>query len=79
MQPDHIKDKEDALFDALLRAKPFLDENAALLTGADLTAARKRLDDVIASFSANAADQNVGERGAKGETAKQQQLGLRLV
>jgi hypothetical protein len=73
-----MKDKEDAVFDALIRAKPFLDENAALFTGADLTAARKRLDDVIASFSANAVDQNVGIRGAKGETAKQQQLRLKL-
>jgi hypothetical protein len=50
----------------------------ALLTGVDLTAARKRLDDVLTSFTDHALDQDVGMRGAKGETTKQRQLRLTL-
>lgn len=73
-----MKYQENAVLDALLRAQPFLDENAASLTGVDLTAARKRLDDVVVTFTAHAFDQDVGSRGAKGETAKQRQLRLEL-
>jgi hypothetical protein len=73
-----MKYQENAVLDALLRAQPFLDENAASLTGVDLTAARKRLDDVVVTFTAHAFHQDVGSRGAKGETAKQRQLRLEL-
>lgn len=73
-----MKVRDDAVLDALQRAQPFLDENATALTSVDFTAARKRLDDVEASFSAHALDQDVGERVAKGETAKQLQLRMKL-
>src|SRR5204862_6657855 len=53
-------------------------ENAALLTGADLAAGRRRLDEVVATFTGHALDQDVGDRGAKGETAKQRQLRVKL-
>ena len=60
---------------ALLRAQRFFEEYATQLTGGvDLTAARKRLDDIVASFSTHAFDQSVNDRGAKGETLKQRQL-----
>ena len=73
-----MKNTENAVLDALRRAQPFLDENAAALTGVDFAPARKRLDDVVTSFTAHAFDQDVGNRGAKGETAKQRQLRLKL-
>ena len=57
----------------------FLDEYAAVLAAiVDLTAARKRLDAVVASFTDHAYNQDAGSRGAKGETAKQRQLRLTL-
>src|SRR5690349_5691245 len=65
---------QNALFDTLQRAEPFLDENAEHLAGVDFTAARKRLSEVLTSFSTHALDQDIGDRGAKGETAKQRQL-----
>ena len=74
-----MKDRQNAVLDALQRAQPFLDENAALLTGVvDLTGARHRLDAVVASFTAHALDQDVGARVAMGETAKQRQLRVQL-
>lgn len=73
-----MRHTEDAVLEALQRAGPFLDENAALLTGVDLTAARQRLDAVVASFTTHAVDQDVGVRGSKGETAKQHQLRVKL-
>jgi hypothetical protein len=73
-----VRDKQNAVLDALQRTQRFLDENSALLTGVDLTAARKRLDDVVTSFSGHAFDQDVGGRVAKGETAKQHALRLKL-
>ena len=62
-----MKDRQNAVLDALQRAQRFLEENAALLTGVDLTAARQRLDLVATSFTTHALDQDVGTRGAKGE------------
>ena len=73
-----MRDRTNAVLDALQRAKPFLDQNATLLTDVDFTAARKRLDDVVTSFTTHAFDQDVGDRGAKGETAKQGQLRTKL-
>lgn len=70
--------RQDAVSDALLRTQSFLDENADQLTGVDLTAARKRLDEVAANLSSHAFNQDVGSRGAKGETAKQRQLRIKL-
>ena len=49
-----------------------------MLSGVDFTAARKRLDEVLTSFSGHALDQDVGDRGAKGETARQRQLRFKL-
>jgi len=69
---------QDAVSDALTRSQGFLDENAAQLTRVDFTAARKRLDEVAADLSSHALDQHVGSRTAKGETAKQQQLRVKL-
>jgi hypothetical protein len=64
---------------ALKRVQLFLDEYAAVLAAiVDLTAARKRLDAVVASFTGHAYDQDASDRGAKGETAKQRQLRMKL-
>ncbi len=65
---------QDALSNALSGAQGFLDENEAQLAGVDFTAARKRLDEVAASLSSHAFDQDVGDRGALAETAKQRQF-----
>jgi len=73
-----MRDKQNAVLDALQRAQRFLDENGALLAVVDFTAARKRLDDVVNSFSGHALDQDVGDRGARGETARQRQLRFKL-
>jgi hypothetical protein len=73
-----MRKRQNAVLEALLRALQFLIENAALLTGVDFSAARQRLDAVIASFTTHAFDQDVGVRGAKGETAKQRQLRVKL-
>ena len=73
-----MKDRQNAVLDALQRTQRFLDENAAFLNGVDFSAARKRLDDVATSFSSHALDQNVGERQSIGETNKQRQLRLKL-
>jgi hypothetical protein len=70
---------QNAVLAALKRVQLFLDDNAALLAAiVDLTAARKRLDAVVASFTDHAYNQDAGSRGAKGETAKQRQLRLTL-
>jgi hypothetical protein len=66
------------VLDALQRAQGFLDENGTVLTGLDLTTARNRLDDVVASFTTHALNQDVGARGAKGETEKQRQLRITI-
>jgi hypothetical protein len=74
-----MKSVENAVLGALVRAKHFFDENGVALTGVvDLEAARKRLDDVTTTFTAHALEQDAGSRGAKGETAKQQQLRVKL-
>jgi hypothetical protein len=73
-----MRERQNAVFDALKRAQPFLDENEAQLTGVDLAPARHRLDEVVSSFTAHAFDQDVGERGAQGETAKQRKLRVEL-
>ena len=71
--------RQNAVLEALKRALGFLEEYFALLTGLiDLAGARRRLEQVIESFTAHALDQDVGDRTAKGETAKQRQLRLNL-
>lgn len=65
---------QNAVLSALLRAQAFLLEYLARFAGVDVTAVRKRLDDVIASFSAHAVDQSANDRDTRGESAKQQQL-----
>src|SRR5438270_11500302 len=70
---------QNAVLAALKRVQLFLDQYAAILANlVDLTAARKRLDDVVASFADHAYNQDTGDRGAKGETAKQRQLRVKL-
>jgi hypothetical protein len=70
---------QNAVLAALKRVQLFLDDNAAILAAiVDLTAARKRLDAVVASFTDHAYDQDASDRGAKGETAKQRQLRVKL-
>jgi len=70
---------QNAVLAALKRVQLFLDDNAAVLAAiVDLTAARKRLDAVAASFTGHAYDQDASTRIAKGETAKQRQLRLQL-
>ena len=70
--------QQNAVFDALQRAQRYFDENGVLFTIVDLAAARKRLDDVVTSFTTHAFDQDAGSRSAKGETAKQHQLRVKL-
>lgn len=70
--------RQNAVFDALQRAQRFFDENGVLFAAVDLATARKRLDDVVASVTTHAFEQDVGSRGAKGETAKQRQLRVKL-
>ena len=69
---------QSAVLGALLRAQPFLTDNADALTSVDLTTVRKRLDDIVTSFTTHAVDQDSNDRDAKGETAKQQQLRITL-
>ena len=58
---------QNAEFNAVERSQGFLDDNAAALSGVDLTAARKRLDEVVNTFSSHAFDQDTGERARKGK------------
>ena len=70
---------QNAVFAALKRVQLFLDQYAAVLAAlVDLIPARKRLDDVVASFADHAYNQDANDRGAKGETAKQRHLRLTL-
>jgi hypothetical protein len=74
-----MRSRQNAVQAALLRADRFTTENAAQLTSAvDLTVARRRLEDVITSFSTHAVDQDANNRSAKGETEKQHQLRIKL-
>ena len=70
--------RQDAAIGAARSARRFCTDNAAALTSVDLTAACKRLDDVITSFTTHAYDQDAHNRSAKGETEKQRQLRLKL-
>jgi hypothetical protein len=70
--------RQNAVFDALRRAQRFFDDNGVLFAAVDLAVARHRLDDVVASVTTHAFEQDVGSRGAKGETAKQRQLRVKL-
>lgn len=74
-----MKTTANAVFSAAQRAQGFLDENVTALTGpVDLSTARKRLDDIVASFTTHAVDQSANDRDTQGETAKQQQLRVQL-
>ena len=70
--------RQDAMLAAALRVQRFCTDNEASLTSVDLTQARKRLDDVITSFTAHAYDQDAQNRSAQGETEKQRQIRLTL-
>jgi hypothetical protein len=70
---------QNAVLEALRRVQRFFEEYAAVLTGLiDLTVARKRLDDVVSSFTDHAFDQDANDRGAKGETARQRDVRIKL-
>jgi len=70
---------QNAVLAALLRAKRFVADNLTqFLSAVDLTVVLKRLDDVIASFTTHAIDQDGNSRSAKGETEKQRQLRVTL-
>jgi hypothetical protein len=74
-----MRTRENNVLSALQRADHFIEENASELTSAvDLTGARKRLDDIVASFTTHAVEQNVTDRDVKGESAKQRQLRVTL-
>ena len=74
-----MRSSQDAILAALLRAQRFLTENLGQLASVvDLTIARRRLDDLIASFTTHAVDQDGYNRSSKGETEKQRQLRLTL-
>jgi len=74
-----VKAIQNAVLSALQRALRFFEENLGALTGTvDFTAVRKRLDDVIASFTTHAVEQNATDRETKGECAKQRQLRVQL-
>ena len=70
--------RQDAILAAARSARRFLADNQAALASVDLTAACKRLDDVITSFTTHAYEQDLNHRSAKGETEKQRQLRLTL-
>jgi hypothetical protein len=70
--------RQDAILGAARSARRFATANEAALTSVDLTAALKRLDEVITSFTTHAYDQDSHNRSAKGETEKQRQLRLKL-
>jgi hypothetical protein len=70
--------QQNAVLSAAKRAQGFLDENVAALAGLDFTTARKRLADIVASFTTHAVAQDANDRDTQGETAKQQQLRLQL-
>ena len=70
-----MRARQNGVLAALQRAKRFIDENFTQLSSVvDLTGARKRLDDTVESFATHAFEQSANDRGAKGETLKQQQL-----
>lgn len=74
-----MKFLQNAVLAALKRVQLFIDAYAAVLAALlDLTAARKCLDAVVASFNDHAYNQDATDRGVKGETAKQYQLRVRL-
>jgi hypothetical protein len=71
--------RTNAVFGALQRSQGFFDENGIAITSTvDLAAARKRLDDIVASFTTHAVDQDVNDRATRGESAKQRQLRVQL-
>jgi len=68
---DIMQDQENEVFDALQRTGTFLDESAEALSGADFTAARKRLDEVVTNFSTDALEQDINTCCATGETPQE--------
>ena len=71
--------RQNAVFSALQRADGFFQDNEAELTNSiDLAGARRRLSEIIASFTTHSVGQNASDRDVKGEIAKQQQLRLML-
>jgi hypothetical protein len=57
----------------------FLDDNAAVFAAnVDLTAARRRIDAVAASFTGHAFDQDASARGAKDQIEMQRQCRLKF-
>lgn len=70
--------RQNAVFEAARNSRRFCAENEAALKSVDMSVACKRLDDVIASFTIHAYDQDAHNRSAKGETEKQRQIRLTL-
>lgn len=74
-----MRKRQNAVLAALLTAQRFIIEHAAQIASlVDLSSIRKRLDDVIANFMANAVEQDANHRSAKGETEKQRQIRFKL-
>lgn len=76
-----MKDREIAVIEALLRTQSFLTENMAALAGEDpieLARPRAKVDEVLTRLMRFSLDQDIGQRGALGETATQRQLRIDL-
>jgi hypothetical protein len=74
-----MQSRENDVLTALLGAQRILTENEAQLTRTvDFTAARRRLDHIIESFSSHAVDQDISGRSARNESEKQRELLLAL-
>jgi hypothetical protein len=62
-----------------VRAQGFIGENDTALSNAvDLTASRRRLDDLVTNFTTHALVQDTNDRDTKGESALQRQLRVTL-
>src|SRR5437773_507541 len=77
-----MKYQEGAVMEALQRAQVFLPEYLEELVAAspaDFARAQQKLDEVLTRLMTFGVDQDGGNRGALGETAKQRQLRIDLV
>lgn len=76
-----MKYRELAVIDALQRAQSWLTEHKAEFAdvkAADFGRMEKKVDEVLTRLMMQGVDQDLGDRGSKGETAKQRQLRLDL-
>lgn len=77
-----MKHRENAVFEAAVRAQSFLADLVAILAEeyqTDLARLRQRLDEVVARLGGCGVEQDAGHRGMLGETARQRELRLDLV